>query len=354
MNTNAQTMAWFMDAYSAGHGYTPAHRHRQAGRPSAASPAARRRRASASSSSSRRTPGSTTSTSTGCPSSIQGFGNVGSFAGEGGRRPGLPRSSASPTASAASTHESGLDVAVLIELVARPAARSPTTRARTTRSPTRSCSSRRATVLIPAALDEQLHEDNAGEVQAHGRHRGGELPDDAERRQDPRRPRHRPSSPTSSPTPAASRVRTSSGPATSSRCRGRIERFNEALQDYMVRAYDATSTFAKDTGCSLRQAAFAIGIQPCRRRRTHARLHLRRDGTLVRHARAKHSTSSSHCSNSCGRCPGFGRRVVAPSTAEAPASCTSTKTRPASTPTSSSTGPSNGSAPRPSGSAPHC
>jgi glutamate dehydrogenase (NAD(P)+) len=40
-----------------------------------------------------------------------------------------------------------------------------------------------------------------------------------------------------------------------------IERFNEALQAYMVRAYEATSTFAAERGCSLRQAAFAIGIQ---------------------------------------------------------------------------------------------
>ena len=40
-----------------------------------------------------------------------------------------------------------------------------------------------------------------------------------------------------------------------------VERFNEALQSYMVRAYEATSTFAKEKGCSFRQAAFAIGIQ---------------------------------------------------------------------------------------------
>ena len=39
------------------------------------------------------------------------------------------------------------------------------------------------------------------------------------------------------------------------------ERFNLALQDYMVRAYEATSGFAKATDCSMRQAAFAIGIR---------------------------------------------------------------------------------------------
>jgi glutamate dehydrogenase (NAD(P)+) len=39
------------------------------------------------------------------------------------------------------------------------------------------------------------------------------------------------------------------------------ERFNDELRRYMVRAYDATSAFAKDKDCSMRAAAFAIGIR---------------------------------------------------------------------------------------------
>ena len=52
-----------------------------------------------------------------------------------------------------------------------------------------------------------------------------------------------------------------------------IERFNEALQAYMVRAYEATSAFAKG-----RAARSARPPSPSassgRRRRPHARLHL--------------------------------------------------------------------------------
>ena len=80
MNTNAQTMAWFMDAYSARERLLPGHRHREAGRRSAASPAARRPPASASCSCSRPTAKEHDIDMAGCPVVIQGFGNVGSFA----------------------------------------------------------------------------------------------------------------------------------------------------------------------------------------------------------------------------------------------------------------------------------
>jgi glutamate dehydrogenase (NAD(P)+) len=39
------------------------------------------------------------------------------------------------------------------------------------------------------------------------------------------------------------------------------ERFNEELEDRLARAYEFTSAFAKEKACSMRQAAFAIGIE---------------------------------------------------------------------------------------------
>jgi glutamate dehydrogenase/leucine dehydrogenase len=38
------------------------------------------------------------------------------------------------------------------------------------------------------------------------------------------------------------------------------QRFNEALHDYMSRAYFATASLAQERSCTMRQAAFAIGI----------------------------------------------------------------------------------------------
>jgi glutamate dehydrogenase (NAD(P)+) len=38
-------------------------------------------------------------------------------------------------------------------------------------------------------------------------------------------------------------------------------RFNEELRDKMQTAYAATSAMAESKGCTLRQGAFAIGIQ---------------------------------------------------------------------------------------------
>ena len=39
------------------------------------------------------------------------------------------------------------------------------------------------------------------------------------------------------------------------------ERFNEALSQYMERGYNVTAAFVQEKQCTMRQAAFAIGIQ---------------------------------------------------------------------------------------------
>ena len=156
--------------------------------------------------------------------------------------------------------ESGLDVGALLR--ARPRRRQGhrLRRARTTRCSNEELLVAPCTVLIPAALDEQIHEDNAGDVQADVVIEAANYPT----------------------TPNADKllgdrgitvvpdILANAGGVTGSyfewtsniqQMPWTEERFNQALQDYMVRAYDATSAFAKATGCSMRQAAFAIGIR---------------------------------------------------------------------------------------------
>ena len=113
---------------------------------------------------------------------------------------------------------------------------------------------------VPAALDEQLHQDNADKVQAEVVIEAANYPT----------------------TPFADKILfdrgitvipdilANAGGVTGSyfewtrniqQMPWTEQKFNEALQDYMVRAYAATSAFARDRACTLRQAAFAIGIQ---------------------------------------------------------------------------------------------
>jgi glutamate dehydrogenase (NAD(P)+) len=115
-------------------------------------------------------------------------------------------------------------------------------------------------VLIPAALDEQLHEGNAAQVQAQVVIEAANYPT----------------------TPNADKILgdrgiavvpdilANAGGVTGSYFEWTAniqqmpwseQRFNDTLRDYMTRAYDAASLFARDHNCTLRQAAFAIGIQ---------------------------------------------------------------------------------------------
>lgn len=256
MNTNAQTMAWFMDAFSSSHGYSPGI---VTGKPVSLGGQ----------------PGREAATGlgvvyileayarehdidlVGLPVAIQGFGNVGSFAAREAAARGCRIVGVSDRWGAV-RNDSGLDVPALADIVGRggrvtdhEGPHDVLTNEELLASP--------CTVLIPAALDEQLHQDNAGAVQASVVIEAANYPT----------------------TPGADKILADRGitvvPDILANAGGvtgsyfewtrniqqmpwTIERFNGALQDYMVRAYDATAAFAHAKGCSLRQAAFAIGI----------------------------------------------------------------------------------------------
>jgi glutamate dehydrogenase (NAD(P)+) len=256
MNTNAQTMAWFMDAYSAREGYSPGI---VTGKPLSLGGQ----------------PGREAATGLGVvyileayakehgldllglPVVIQGFGNVGSFAAKEAAARGCRIVGVSDRWGGIYC-DAGLDVGALAPIVTAggkvedyPGAHDAITNEDLLESPCR--------VLIPAALDEQIHQDNAGEVKAEVVIEAANYPT----------------------TPFADKILfdrgitvipdilANAGGVTGSyfewtrniqQMPWTEERFNEGLHAYMVRAYDATSSFAKEKGCTLRQAAFAIGI----------------------------------------------------------------------------------------------
>jgi glutamate dehydrogenase (NAD(P)+) len=257
MNTNAQTMAWFMDAYSAGHGYTPAivtgkpvSLGGQRGRESATGLGvvfvleawARENEVDL----------------VGCKVILQGFGNVGSFAAREAAARGCQVVGISDRWGGV-YNEAGLDVGALFGLV-RAGGTVPDYAGPHDAISNEELLVAPCTVLIPAALDEQLHEDNASDVQADVVIEAANYPT----------------------TPNADKILgdrgitvvpdilANAGGVTGSYFEWTCNiqqmpwteaRFNELLQEYMVRAYAATSTYARETGCSMRQAAFAIGIR---------------------------------------------------------------------------------------------
>jgi glutamate dehydrogenase (NAD(P)+) len=257
LNTNAQTMAWFMDAYSSHEGYSPGivtgkpiNLGGQPGREAATGlgvvfvlEAYAKEHGIA---------------LAGLPLVIQGFGNVGSFAAIEAAARGCRVVGVSDRWGAI-YNEAGLDVGALAELVKRggkvPEYQGPHDALTNEALLVAPCQ-----VLIPAALDEQIHEANAGAIQAPVVIEAANYPT----------------------TPAADQILKSRGvtviPDILANAGGvtgsyfewtgnirqmpwTIERFNEALQEHMVRAYTDTSTFAREKRCTLRQAAFAIGIQ---------------------------------------------------------------------------------------------
>ncbi len=257
MNTNAQTMAWFMDAYSAGHGYSPGI---VTGKPVSLGGQ----------------PGREAATGlgvvyileayarehgidlVGLPVIVQGFGNVGSFAAKEAAARGCRIVGVSDRWGAI-RNDGGLDVTALVDL---------------TRDGGK--------VTDYAGRPRRPHQRRAAGVGVRGA--------------DPGRPRRAADTRT---TPARWRasviieaanypttpggdkilgdrgiivvpdILANAGGVTGSyfewtrniqQMPWTIERFNQGLQDYMVRAYEATSAFTKQHHCSMRQAAFAIGI----------------------------------------------------------------------------------------------
>jgi glutamate dehydrogenase (NAD(P)+) len=256
MNTNAQTMAWMMDAFSALHGYSPAivtgkpvsiggqpGREAATGRGVAYVLAAYAKEHGLE--------------MKGLRVALQGFGNVGSWAAVEASNLGC-RVVAVSDRYGGIYRADGLDVDNLL-VHARSGGKVSKLDGcdEITNDELLTCE---CDVLIPAALDEQLHQDNAPFVRARVVVEAANYPT----------------------TPGADKILQDRGidvvPDILANAGGVTgsyfewtrniqempwpeERFNESLYDYMTRAYAATSAFARERNCTMRQAAYAIGIQ---------------------------------------------------------------------------------------------
>ncbi|HLF99992.1 MAG TPA: Glu/Leu/Phe/Val dehydrogenase [Acidimicrobiia bacterium] len=259
MNTNAQVMAWMMDAYSSRYGYTPAI---VTGKPIDLGGA----------------PGREQATGRGVvycleaaakrydidleriAVAIQGFGNVGSWAARDLASIGVKVVAVSDVKGGI-YRSSGLDVTACVD--ALNARRSVVDLAGTdgidalTNEELLTC---QCDVLIPAALGEVITMENAAQIRASLVLEAANHPT----------------------TPEADRVLTdrgvrvvpdilaNAGGVTGSyfewamniqQFRWKEERFNEELRETMMRAFDQTADFSDSRGVTMRRAAFAIAIE---------------------------------------------------------------------------------------------
>jgi glutamate dehydrogenase (NAD(P)+) len=258
VNTNAQTMAWMMDAYSATHGYSPAI---VTGKPLDLGGA----------------PGREAATGRGVVYileayaeehgldmqglriAIQGFGNVGSWAAREAAAAGATVVAVSDV-SGGVRREAGLDVARLVEVVRGGGRVSDTDQLGVDRVTNEELLESPCDVLIPAALGEVIDTDNARDIQAGVVVEAANYP----------------------VTPGADKilgdrgipvipdVLANAGGVTGSyfewtqniqQFTWKEERFNEELRDRLRVAYHATTAAAEEYDSTLRQAAFAIGIK---------------------------------------------------------------------------------------------
>ena len=256
MNTNAQTMAWLMDAYSSSHGYTPAC---VTGKPVELSGAEGRESA----------------TGRGCIDvleawcahtgtqfeglriAVQGFGNVGSWAASIAADRGATVVAASDVGGGVH-HAGGLDVGKLIEATAQGG--SVVDAGHGERIDNAELLATECDVLLPAALGQVLTGENADAVRAPVVLEGANYPT----------------------TPAADEILEDKGivviPDILANAGGvtgsyfewtmniqqfiwKIDRFNEELRTRMQEAYEHTQAFADDRECTLREAAYSIGVQ---------------------------------------------------------------------------------------------
>lgn len=256
VNTNAQTMAWMMDAYGQGHGYTPAI---VTGKPLALGGA----------------PGREGATGQGVVEvlaahaarsgfgldglrvAIQGFGNVGSHAARVAARRGCTVVAISDVWGGIWS-DAGIDVEAAFAAV-RAGAKVSELPGEHDAVTNQELLAGVCDVLVPAALDEQIRGDNAEAVQARVVVEAANYPT----------------------TPDGDQVLQDRGitvvPDVLANAGGVIgsyfewsmdiqqfqwkeERFNDELRDKLQAAYAATASFADAHGCTLRQAAFAIGI----------------------------------------------------------------------------------------------
>jgi glutamate dehydrogenase (NAD(P)+) len=256
VNTNAQTMAWMMDAFGARVGHSPAI---VTGKPVALGGA----------------PGREQATGRGViyvleayarqhglemrdlRIAIQGFGNVGSWAAIEAADNGCQVIAVSDRFGGV-RNEAGLDISALVDVVR--AGGSVIDAEVGERISNEELIVGDCDVLIPAALDEVIHEDNAADVQATVIIEAANYPT----------------------TPNADKilhdrgidvvpdVLANAGGVTGSyfewtqniqQFTWKEERFNEELRDKLQTAYAHTAAMVATKGCTMRQAAFAIGIQ---------------------------------------------------------------------------------------------
>ncbi len=258
MNTNAQTMAWMMDAFSARQGYSPAI---VTGKPVDLGGA----------------PGREAATGRGVVDvleahaerqgldltrlrlAIQGFGNVGSWVARQATARGCTVVAVSDVHGGV-RHDGGLDVPSLVEAVAGGGAVHDTAQAGVDRIGNEELLTGPCDVLVPAALGEVIGGDNARDISASVVLEAANYPvtPDGDKVLGDRGITVLPD------------VLANAGGVTGSyfewsqniqQFTWKEERFNAELRDRMRRAYAATADTAAELGCTLRQAAFAIGIQ---------------------------------------------------------------------------------------------
>jgi glutamate dehydrogenase (NAD(P)+) len=258
MNTNAQTMAWMMDAYSAHHGYTPAI---VTGKPVDLGGAPGREAATGrgvvdvlESHAERRG-----LDLAGLRLAIQGFGNVGSWVAREAAARGCTVVAVSDVHGGV-RHDGGLDVAALVEVVAAGGGVGDTPQPGVDRIENEELLTGPCDVLVPAALGQVIGGDNAAEVRASVVLEAANYPvtPDGDKVLGDRGITVVPD------------VLANAGGVTGSyfewsqniqQFRWKEERFNAELRDRMRLAYEATADTAAELGSTLRQAAFAIGIR---------------------------------------------------------------------------------------------
>ncbi len=258
MNTNAQIMAWMMDAYSAREGYSPAI---VTGKPVDLGGA----------------PGREAATGrgvvdvleahaerrgldlTGLRLAIQGFGNVGSWVARAANARGCTVVAVSDVHGGV-RHDGGLDIASLVEAAAAGGAVHDTKQAGVDRIDNEELLTGPCDVLVPAALGEVISADNAPDIAASVVLEAANYPvtPDGDKVLGDRGITVVPD------------VLANAGGVTGSyfewsqniqQFTWKEERFNAELRDRMRLAYAATADTASELGCTLRQAAFAIGIR---------------------------------------------------------------------------------------------
>jgi glutamate dehydrogenase (NAD(P)+) len=258
VNTNAQTMAWMMDAYSAREGYSPAI---VTGKPVDLGGARGREAATGRGAiyvleAYAREHGLDMA---GMRLAIQGFGNVGSWAALEAVEHGCVVVAASDRYGGV-RHDGGLDVHALADIVRAGGAVGDTDQPGVEHVTNDELLTGPCDVLVPAALGEVVDGDNATRVQAVVVLEAANYP----------------------VTPGGDKVLCDRGiaviPDILANAGGvtgsyfewsqniqqfswKDDRYNAELRDHLQTAYAATSETATELGCTLRQAAFAIGIR---------------------------------------------------------------------------------------------